>query len=42
MVGFFEDLAAAEAEGTASSELLEAIASRNHMEVLGPVPDSFL
>ena len=42
MVGFFEELAAAEASGSASHEVLDAIANRNHMEVLGPVPDSYL
>jgi quercetin dioxygenase-like cupin family protein len=42
MVGFFEDLAAAEAAGTATPELLDDIAARHHMEVLGPVPDTYL
>jgi len=42
MVGFFEDLAAAEAAGTATAELLDEIADRHDMEVLGPVPDSYL
>jgi quercetin dioxygenase-like cupin family protein len=42
MVGFFEDLAAAEAAGTPTPEMLDSIAGRNHMEVLGPVPDSYL
>lgn len=42
MVGFFEELAAAEAAGTATPSLLDEIANRNHMEVLGPVPDSYL
>lgn len=42
MVGFFEELAAAEASGTATSSVLAEIATRNHMEVLGPVPDSYL
>jgi mannose-6-phosphate isomerase-like protein (cupin superfamily) len=42
MVGFFEELAAAEAAGTATPELLDAIAARHHMEVLGPVPDTYL
>ena len=42
MVGFFEELAAAEASGDATPELLDAIALRNHMEVLGPVPDTYL
>ncbi len=42
MVGFFEDLATAEAEGTATPELLDEIAARHHMEIVGPVPDSYL
>jgi mannose-6-phosphate isomerase-like protein (cupin superfamily) len=42
MVAFFEDLAAAEAAGTATPELLDAIAQKSQMEVLGPVPDSYL
>ena len=42
MIGFFEDLAEAEYAGTASSELLDAIAARHHMDVVGPVPDSYL
>lgn len=42
MVGFFEELAAAEASGTATPALVDEIAARNHMEVLGPVPDNYL
>jgi mannose-6-phosphate isomerase-like protein (cupin superfamily) len=42
MVGFFEELAAAESAGAATPELLDQIAARHHMEVLGPVPDSYL
>jgi mannose-6-phosphate isomerase-like protein (cupin superfamily) len=42
MVGFFEELATAEAAGQASPELLDAIAKRSNMEVLGPVPDTYL
>ena len=42
MVGFFEELAAAEAAGTATLELLDEIATRYHMDVVGPVPDSYL
>jgi len=42
MVGFFEELAAAEAAGEATPELLDQIAERHHMEVLGPVPDRYL
>ncbi len=42
MVGFFEDLAAAEAAGTATPSLVDEIAARNEMDVLGPVPESYL
>lgn len=42
MVGFFEALAAVEAAGTATTSVLKEIATKNHMEVLGPVPDSYL
>lgn len=42
MQGFFEELAAAEAAGAVSPEDLGAIAGRHHMEVVGPVPDTYL
>jgi quercetin dioxygenase-like cupin family protein len=42
MVGFFEQLASAEAAGDATPELLDTIARRHQMDVLGPVPDSYL
>lgn len=42
MQGFFEELAAAEAAGAVLPEDLEAIASRHHMQVVGPVPDTYL
>ncbi len=42
MVGFFEELAAAEASGAATPSVLDEIAARNNMEVLGPVPESYL
>jgi mannose-6-phosphate isomerase-like protein (cupin superfamily) len=42
MLGFFEELAAAEAAGNATPELLDAIAARNNMEMLGPVPATYL
>ena len=42
MVGFFEDLAAAEAAGQAAPELLDTIAARNNVDLLGPVPDTYL
>ena len=42
MVGFFEELAAVEAAGTATPSVLDQIATSNQMEVLGPVPGSYL
>lgn len=42
MVGFFEALADAEAKGEATPELLDRIAEEHDMEVLGPVPNSYL
>ena len=41
-VEFFRELAAAEADGLATPELLDEIAERSNMEVLGPVPESYL
>ncbi len=42
MVGFFEALSRAEADGTATPDLLDTIALDHEMEVLGPVPESYL
>lgn len=42
MVRFFEELAEAEAAGTADEQLLVDIATRAGMEVVGPVPDTYL
>jgi mannose-6-phosphate isomerase-like protein (cupin superfamily) len=42
MVGFFEELAEAEAAGGATPGLVDAIAARHQMEVVGPVPTSYL
>ncbi len=42
MVGFFEELSEAESSGTATTDALDRIAERYDMEVLGPVPDSYL
>jgi mannose-6-phosphate isomerase-like protein (cupin superfamily) len=42
MLGFFEELAAAEAAGHATPELLGTIAARNNVDMLGPVPESYL
>lgn len=42
MTEFFEALADAEATGSATPQLLDQIAARSQMEVLGPVPDTYL
>jgi mannose-6-phosphate isomerase-like protein (cupin superfamily) len=42
MLDFFEELARAEAAGNATPEVLDAIAARNNVEMLGPVPDTYL
>jgi mannose-6-phosphate isomerase-like protein (cupin superfamily) len=42
MVGFFEELAAAEAEGRATPDLVETIGEGHEMQVVGPVPESYL
>lgn len=42
MVGFFEELADAEAVGEVTPERLDEIALHHHMEVVGPVPDTYL
>ena len=42
MVGFFEELSAAESSGGATSDLVDEIAARYRMEILGPVPASYL
>ena len=42
MVGFFEELAEAEASHDVSPELLADIAAHNNMEIVGPVPDTYL
>jgi quercetin dioxygenase-like cupin family protein len=42
MVGFFEELAEAEANGTATPEALSLISERHDMGIVGPVPDTYL
>ena len=42
MVGFFEQLSAAEAHGEVTPEMLNEISEANNMEVVGPVPDTYL
>ena len=42
MVGFFEQLADAEAKGEVTPAMLGAISEANSMEVVGPVPDTYL
>jgi hypothetical protein len=41
-LGYFEELAAAEAAGSVTPELLDAIATRNNVEMCGPVSDTYL
>lgn len=41
MVGYFDELSAALARGEADGEL-DAIATRHHMEIVGPVPETYL
>lgn len=42
MVGYFDELSAAIADGVADDERLGAIATKNGMEVVGPVPEGYL
>ena len=42
MQGFFEELAGAEATGVVLPGDLDAISTRHHMQVVGPVPDTYL
>jgi mannose-6-phosphate isomerase-like protein (cupin superfamily) len=42
MVGYFEELAAAIADGAADDERLLAIAAKNGVEVVGPVPGGYI
>lgn len=42
MVGFFEQLSEAESSGGGTVELLAQIAERHDMEIVGPVPDTYL
>ena len=42
MVGYFDALAAAIAAGAADDEHLAAIAAKNGVEVVGPVPEGYL
>jgi len=41
MMGYFDELSAAIAEGKADDERLGEIAVRNGVEVLGPVPEGY-
>jgi hypothetical protein len=42
MIGYFEDLSTAIANGDADPDTLTAIADRYGMEVVGPVPEGYL
>ena len=41
MIGYFDDLSAAITHGDADTDL-DAIATRHHMEIVGPVPESYV
>ena len=42
MVGYFDELSAAIADGAADDERLAAIAVKNGVEVVGPVPEGYI
>lgn len=42
MVGYFDELSAAIADGVADDKRLGAIATKNGVEVVGPVPEGYL
>jgi len=42
MIGYFDELSAAIALGEADERVLDEIASRHSMEIVGPVPDSYV
>ena len=42
MVGYFDELSAAIADGAADDERLAAIAVKNGVEVVGPVPEGYM
>lgn len=42
MVGYFDELSEALGRNEADPDTLGGIADRHHMEVVGPVPDSYL
>jgi mannose-6-phosphate isomerase-like protein (cupin superfamily) len=42
MTGYFDELSAAVASGEADEAVLDGIARAHHMEILGPVPESYL
>lgn len=42
MVGYFDELAETIADGVADDERLRAIAEKNGVEVVGPVPEGYL
>jgi len=42
MVGYFDELSAAVVDGVADESLLDDVARRHKMEVVGPIPESYL
>jgi hypothetical protein len=42
MVGYFDDLSEAIASGNADADVLDGIADRHGLEIVGPVPEGYL
>lgn len=42
MIGFFSEVAASKAAGTLTPEMVDELGGRHAMEIVGPVPDSYL
>jgi quercetin dioxygenase-like cupin family protein len=42
MIGYFDELAAAVRDGVADEDLLDDITRRHSMEIVGPVPESYI
>jgi hypothetical protein len=42
MIGYFDDLSAAIRDGPVAESLLDDVARRHSMEIVGPVPESYV
>jgi hypothetical protein len=42
MIGYFDDLSAAIRNGEVDESLLDDVARRHSMEIIGPVPESYV